>query len=40
MEPLLILAVLACPIMMGGMMLWRMLRMRGNAPREREDERR
>jgi len=38
MEPWLLLAVLICPVVMGGMMLWMMLRMRGHAPRDREDE--
>lgn len=32
------LAVLICPIVMGGLMLWMMLRTRGNEPRDREDE--
>jgi len=34
MEFLVLLAVLVCPIVMGGMML----RMRGHAPRDRENE--
>lgn len=38
MEFLVLLAVLVCPIVMGGMMLWMMLRMRGHAPRDRKDE--
>jgi len=38
MEPLVLLAVLICPIVMGGMMLWMMSRMRGRAPRDREDD--
>ena len=38
MEFLVLLAVLVCPIVMGGMMLWMMFRMRGRAPRNREDE--
>lgn len=33
-----LLAVLICPIVMGGMMLWMMLRTRGHAPRDREGE--
>jgi hypothetical protein len=37
MEILVLLAVLVCPIVMGGMMLWMMLRMRGHAPRDRKD---
>lgn len=40
MEILVLLAVLVCPIVMGGMMLWMVLRMRGNAARGREDEQR
>ncbi len=43
MELLLLLAVLACPIVMGGMMVWMMLQMRrgatgGDRPREDESE--
>ena len=38
MEILVLLALLVCPIVMGGMMLWMMLRMRGHAPRDREHE--
>jgi len=38
MEPLLLLAVLICPMVMGGMMLWMMLQMRGRASRDREDD--
>ena len=33
-----LLAVLICPIVMVGMMLWMVLRTRGGAPRDREDE--
>jgi len=36
MEFLVLLAVLVCPIVMGGMMLWMMLRMRGHALRDRK----
>lgn len=40
MEFLVLLAVLICPIVMGGMMLWMMLRMRsGGAERKPEDDR-
>lgn len=38
MELLVVLAVLICPLVMGGMMLWMMLRMRGHGPRDREDD--
>jgi len=38
MEALFLLALLICPIVMGGMMLWMMLRMRGHARRDREDD--
>ena len=38
MEFLILLAVLVCPVVMGGMMLWMILRMRGHAPRDRKDE--
>ena len=34
MEVFVVLAVLVCPIVMGGMMVWMMLRMRGNGPRD------
>jgi hypothetical protein len=37
MELLLVLAILVCPIVMGGMMVWMMLRMRaGTTGREQE----
>lgn len=39
MEPLLLLAVLICPIVMGGMMVWMMLQMRsGGAGTDRTHE--
>ena len=38
MEFLVLLAVLVCPIVMGGMMLLMMRQMRGHARRDREDE--
>jgi hypothetical protein len=38
MEFLILLAVLVCPVVMAGMMLWMMFRMRGHAPRDREDD--
>jgi hypothetical protein len=37
MEVLVLLAVLVCPIVMGGMMVFMMLRMRGHPPRDREN---
>jgi len=40
MEPLVLLAVLICPVVMGGMMLWMMFRTRGHARRDRKDEQR
>ena len=42
MEPLVLLVVLICPIVMGGMMLWMMFRMRrgsSDAGRAHEDDR-
>ena len=42
MEPLVLLAVLLCPIVMGGMMLWMMFRMRSGssgADRTQDDDR-
>jgi hypothetical protein len=42
MEPLVLLAVLICPIVMGGMMLWMMFRMRSGssgATRTQDDDR-
>ncbi|HLG08956.1 MAG TPA: hypothetical protein VI409_09860 [Gaiellaceae bacterium] len=42
MEPFLLLAVLICPVVMGGMMLWMMIRMRSGsagADRTHEDDR-
>jgi hypothetical protein len=42
MEPLVLLAVLICPIVMGGMMLWMMFRMRSGrsgADRAHEEDR-
>jgi len=38
MEFLILLAVLVCPVVMGGMMCGWMFRMRGHAPRDREDD--
>jgi hypothetical protein len=40
MELLLLLAVLVCPLVMGGMMVWMLGRMQGHAPGDRDDEQR
>lgn len=39
MEGLVLIAVLICPIAMGGMMVWMLLRMRGGSPRDRDGRR-
>lgn len=40
MDTLLLLAVLVCPVVMGGAMVWMTLQMRRQGRRDREDEER